>query len=223
MSTQTSATVVLAYHSIHAVEPGIDAPDVIASPQALERDVRTLLDAGYRFLTADDLVTETGGGQPAGRTALVTFDDGWLDGLTVAAPMLSRLGVRATFFLCPGLWGNHDPRMGEAGHVLTAEDARGLAAAGMDLGAHSMTHPDLRTLGDAELQRELADSRAAVEALTGRPCRSLAYPFGLHDARVQRAVADGGFDLAFTYEPGPWRPFAAPRIPAPLSDQYAAA
>lgn len=213
---------VVAYHSIHAPEPGVRADDVIAPPDVLERDVRTLLDAGYRFVTADELVSETGGEEPPERTALLTFDDGWLDGLTVAAPLLIRLGVGATFFVCPGLWGGRDERMGEAGRVLTAAEARELAAAGMDLGSHSMTHPDLRTLDETALRRELVDSKTAVEDISGRSCRALAYPFGLHDERVRRAAAGAGFAVAFSFEPGPWRPFAAPRFPGPLTHQYAA-
>lgn len=85
-----------------------------------------------------------------------------------------------------------------------------------------MTHPDLRTLDETALRRELVDSKAAVEDITGRACRSLAYPFGLHDERVRRAAAEAGFAVAFSFEPGPWQPFAAPRFPGPLADQYAA-
>jgi peptidoglycan/xylan/chitin deacetylase (PgdA/CDA1 family) len=84
----------------------------------------------------------------------------------------------------------------------------------MDLGAHSMTHPDLRTLGERELAAELADSKAAVEDITGRRCRAFAYPFGLHDARVRRATARSGFAVAFAYSSGPWHRLAAPRHPA---------
>jgi peptidoglycan/xylan/chitin deacetylase (PgdA/CDA1 family) len=222
VASERAHTIVAAYHSIHAPEPGVHAGDVIAPPDTLARDARRLLDDDYRCITADELVAETNGRRPPGRTALLTFDDGWLDGLTVAAPLLERLGVRATFFVCPGLWGNHDLRLGEAGRVLTERDARELAATGMDLGAHSMTHPDLRSLGDDALRAEVLGSKAAVEALTGRPCLSFAYPFGLHDSRVRRAVAEAGFAVAFAFEPGPWRPLAAPRVPAPLLDQYAA-
>ena len=208
---------VIAYHAIHDPDDGVHADDVIAEPAALERDVRALTERGYRWLTADELVEETGGAEPGPRTAVLTFDDGWLDGLTVATPLLTKLGVRATFFLCPGLWGGHDQRMGSAGHVLDVAQARELSAAGMDLGAHSMTHPDLRTLDDGALRTELVDSKAAVEAITGRPCRAFAYPFGLHNRRVRRAVVDAGFSLAFTFRPGRWNPLAAPRTPGPLS------
>ena len=209
--------VVLAFHAIHAPEPGIAAPDVIAPPAALEGDVLALQAAGYRFVTAGELAASTGGRRPPDRTALVTFDDGWRDGLTVAAPLLDRLGVRATFFVCPGLFGNHDPRMGEAGHMLSAAEAHALHEAGMELGAHSLTHPDLRVLGAAELRAELVGSREAVEAITGQPCLAFAYPFGLHDARVRRATAVAGYALAFQYGPGRWSRLAAPRVPAPRS------
>lgn len=208
--------VVLAYHAIHESEPGIHAPDVIDAPATLERDVRALLAAGYRFRTAGELVAETGGAEPPAGTAVLTFDDGWRDGLTVAAPLLARLGVRGTFFVCPGLFGNHDPRMGEAGRMLLGPDeARALHDAGMELGAHSLNHPDLTEVDDAELRRQLAGSKEEVEAITGQPCRTFAYPFGCHDGRVRRAAGAAGYALAFQYAPGPWAALAAPRLPAP--------
>ena len=207
--------ITLAYHAIHEPQRGVAAPDVIDAPATLERDVRALLATGYRIVTAGELAAETGGVRPADGTALLTFDDGWRDGLTVAAPLLARLGVRGTFFVCPGLFGNHDVRLGEAGRVLSAAEARELHAAGMELGAHSLTHPDLRVLGDAELRGELTGSREAVEAITGEPCLAFAYPFGVHDARVRRAVARAGFAVAFQYAPGRWSRLAAPRLPAP--------
>jgi peptidoglycan/xylan/chitin deacetylase (PgdA/CDA1 family) len=213
-SVPAAPPVVIAYHAVHGSQGGVHAPDVITSPEALERDVRDLLKRGYRFRTAGELVEETGGSRPPARTAVLTFDDGWLNGLTVAAPLLLSLGVRATFFVCPGLWGGHDPRMGDAGAILSAAQAGELGETGMELGAHSMTHPDLRTLGERELTAELADSKAAVEDITAQRCRAFAYPFGLHDRRVRRAARCAGFAVAFGYRPGPWHRLAAPRQPA---------
>ncbi|HUZ29750.1 MAG TPA: polysaccharide deacetylase family protein, partial [Solirubrobacteraceae bacterium] len=103
-----------------------------------------------------------------------------------------------------------------AGWVLTETQAHELHAAGMELGAHSMTHPDLRTLDDDALGAELADSKAAIESITGTECRTLAYPFGVHDARVRQAAGQAGFALAFAYRPGSWIALAAPRVPGPL-------
>jgi len=85
----------------------------------------------------------------------------------------------------------------------------------MELGSHSLTHPDLRKLDDEALAFELADSKTAVERITGRPCRTFAYPYGLYDERVVRAVGAAGYELAFAWLPGPWLPLEAPRLPAP--------
>ncbi len=109
--------------------------------------------------------------------------------LAYAAPLLRELGVDATFFVCRGFFGNTEGAgYSPEGRVLTRDEAGELAELGFDLGAHSTTHPDL------------------VE---------LAYPFGLHDARVRAATQAAGFELAYQYAPGPWAPFAVPRVPKP--------
>lgn len=205
----------LAYHGVNEPgAPGADPMDLVMPPAILESHVRLLQRLGYRFATAEEVLAT---GRPQARgTATLTFDDGWRDALTVVAPLLRRLGVRATFYVNPGLWGmQHASVTGPAGRLLTEPEAGELAAAGMELGAHSMHHDDLRTLGDAELATDLAENKAAVEAVTGRPCRTLAYPFGAHDQRVRAAARAAGYELAWAWLPGPWDRFAAPRLPGP--------
>jgi peptidoglycan/xylan/chitin deacetylase (PgdA/CDA1 family) len=124
--------------------------------------------------------------------------------------------VRATFYVCPGLFGLAHPELtGPEAALLDEEGTRKLAAADMELGSHSLTHPDLRQLDKTALAFELIESKAAVERITGRPCRTFAYPYGLYDERVVQAAADAGYELAFGWLPGPWQPLEAPRVPAP--------
>jgi peptidoglycan/xylan/chitin deacetylase (PgdA/CDA1 family) len=208
--------VVLVYHAVGDVEPADDPRMLVTAPRRLEAHVRMLRRRGYRFLTAEELLDVAGGKKPPPRTALLTFDDGWLDGLTVVAPLLRRLGVRATFYVCPDRFGGHHESVrGAAGRLLDANAARELLDEGMELGSHTMSHPDLRKLDDVRLADELARSKEAVEVLTGRRCRTFAYPFGLFDDRVERAVEKAGYELALTWQPGHWRRFATPRLPAP--------
>jgi peptidoglycan/xylan/chitin deacetylase (PgdA/CDA1 family) len=207
---------VLAYHGVNHVAPGDDPLDLVMPPEHLESHIRLLQRTGYRFLTAEEVVANGGGARQPRGTAVLTFDDGWRDALTVVAPLLRRLGVRATFYVNPGVWGGtHHAVAGEAGRLMTADDARSLAASGMELGAHSMRHDDLRILDDAALAADLVACREAVEAVGGAPCRTLAYPFGAHDERVRAAAAAAGYDLAWAWIPGPWNRFAAPRLPGP--------
>jgi peptidoglycan/xylan/chitin deacetylase (PgdA/CDA1 family) len=208
--------VVLVYHAVGDVDPADDPQMLVTAAGRLEAHVRMLLRRGYRFVTAEELLDAAGGKKPPPRTAVLTFDDGWLDGLTVAAPLLQRLGVRATFYLCPGRFGGeHETVRGSAGRLLDATAAGELLNLGMELGSHTMSHPDLRKLDDGRLEWELAHSKEAIESLTGSSCRTFAYPFGLFDDRVERAVEAAGYELALTWQPGPWRLFATPRLPAP--------
>jgi peptidoglycan/xylan/chitin deacetylase (PgdA/CDA1 family) len=209
----TVRRVALAYHGIDEVDDASDPKYLIHSAGQLESHVRLLRRLGYGFATAEEVADA---GTPDRREALLTFDDGWLNWLTVALPVLERLDVRGTFYVCPGWWGGRHPDVaGDAGRLLEEADARALHLAGMELGSHSMSHPDLRTLDDGELTRELTESKSAVERITGRACRTFAYPYGTFDERVAEAVASAGYDLAFTWQPGPWRRHAAPRLPAP--------
>jgi peptidoglycan/xylan/chitin deacetylase (PgdA/CDA1 family) len=202
---------VLVYHGVGP--PDGDDARLLVTPERLEAHVRFLQRAGYRFVTAEQLIVEGG---PHAKTAALTFDDGFRSWLTDVLPLLQRLGVRATFYVCPGLFGKHHWHVpGEAGRLLDEGETHALAEAGMELGSHSLTHPDLRLLDGRERAAELAESKAAVEQITGRPCRTLAYPYGLYDENVTQAAAEAGYELAFGWLPGPWHPLAAPRLPAP--------
>ena len=198
---------VLVYH-------GLGRPDdarLLISPEQLEAHVRYLERRGFEFKTADELT-----GAPASGTVVLTFDDGLRTALTDVAPLLARLGVRATFYVSPGLFGKqHWQVSGDEGRLLDADDAKALVEAGMELGSHTMSHPDLRKLSDEDLASELEESKAAIEKITGGPCRTFAYPYGLYDDRVTEATAAAGYELAFGWLPGPWQPMAAPRMPAP--------
>lgn len=157
---------------------------------------------------------------PAGRAFAVTFDDGWVSMLRHGLPVLARLGVPATVFVAAGLVDVHErPLEGPALarwrdgphrhelHCLSWDELRGLADAGWEVGAHSLTHPYLTRVGDERLERELRESRRRCEEALGRPCRTMAYPSGDVDARVEQAVADAGYEAAGTLP----RRFAAPR------------
>lgn len=209
---------VLAYHAVGDADPADDPEALVVRPEHLRAHVRLLQRAGFGFRTAAELL-DGGGDQDGdgGRTAVLTFDDGWRDAHTIVAPMLAELGVRATFFVCPGLWGQRSPYVhDECGAFLTAEEAGRLHATGHELGGHSMTHPDLRTLDEAGLARETREAKAAIEALTGEPCRTFAYPFGSAGEREIAAVRDAGYDLGFGWGADlPRRRFALPRLAGP--------
>jgi peptidoglycan/xylan/chitin deacetylase (PgdA/CDA1 family) len=208
----------LAYHSVADVDPQTDPKFLVNSPKTLESQLRFLLRLGYTFRTAEEVADA---GVLRSGEAVATFDDGWVNNLTVAAPLLERLGIRATFYVCPGLFETqHQDVSGEAGRLMSAAQVRELSERGHEVAPHTLTHPNLKRLGDAELSRELRDSKAAVEDLTGRRSRTFAYPFGIFADREVYAVREAGFELAWAWLPGPWRLLSAPRLPAPPRDGW---
>jgi peptidoglycan/xylan/chitin deacetylase (PgdA/CDA1 family) len=204
--------VVLAFHGVGEATDAEDPHRLVMAPRHLEAQLRLLLRLGYRFVTAAEL----GDRPPPPGTAVATFDDGWRDAVTTVAPLLARLGIRGSFYVCPGWWGGRHPLVqGEAGRLLDRDEARALHELGMEVAAHTLTHPDLRGLDDARLRAELREPREELEALTGAPVRTLAYPYGLSDERVRRAAREAGYALALGWLPGPWSPYDVPRLPGP--------
>jgi peptidoglycan/xylan/chitin deacetylase (PgdA/CDA1 family) len=88
------------------------------------------------------------------------------------------------------------------GLMLTPEMVINLDRNGVEIGAHTITHPILSSLDDAAAAREIAGSKQELEDLIGKPVRLFAYPNGKvgkdFDARHVAMVEKAGFDAAFT-------------------------
>lgn len=92
--------------------------------------------------------------------------------------------------------------------------ARRLAQAGMEIGAHTLTHPFLTLLPPDEQRREIADSAALAAERTGAEVTGLAYPVGDHDERTVEAAAAAGLRYAVTTMAGDCSAGSAPfRLP----------
>lgn len=187
----------------HAISP--DWPAVLSvTPECFAAQLEWLARRAYRGVTFSE-AAEAG---PDARVVAVTFDDAFSSVLELGAPILDRLGWPATVFVPtafpdsggPLRWdgvdhwigGPHDHEM----RCMTWSDLRGLADRGWEIGSHTCTHPHLTQLGPDELREELQASRTACEAGMGRPCRTLAYPYGDHDSRVIEATREAGYDYA---------------------------
>jgi len=143
-------------------------------------------------------------------TVALTFDDGWLDNLTVAWPLLQQAQLRATIFLVrdwvvAGVNGE--------GEFMRPIDVAQLSGEGMEFGAHTATHPRMENLDRQQIVAEMTDSRVAVEGWTRQRCRFFAFPYGAFDQNALE-VAASEFDGTVTVEERWWRCGEAPhRIP----------
>ncbi|MDA3629938.1 polysaccharide deacetylase family protein [Saccharopolyspora sp. WRP15-2] len=124
---------------------------------------------------------------PTPRTVVsFTVDDGTAS-QTAGARILSQHRMRGTFYVVSG-------SIGQPGY-LSLDDLRGMSAAGHEIGGHTVTHPDLGTIGPDELRREICQDRANLTDW-GFRATSFAYPFGIADQADEQAVRDCGYNSA---------------------------
>jgi hypothetical protein len=139
-----------------------------------------------------------------------TFDDGHASDYTEAFPVLSELGLRATFFVVPTL-------VGTPGYV-SWQQLREMVAAGMEVGSHSLTHPFVDRLDRSGLEREFGESKAIIESRVGTPVRAASLPRGWAPAGMESVLGDLGYRVFCTSRTAWWhpgdRPLAVPRVRA---------
>jgi peptidoglycan/xylan/chitin deacetylase (PgdA/CDA1 family) len=192
---------VLMYHSI-AVDAVPRFRRFAVHPDEFSAQMEYLAAEGYQPMTAADLVASWSAGRPASpRPVVLTFDDAFTDFYSTALPVLHRHGFRATLFTPTGYIG------GEAGWLRSCNEAhrkvlswqalRDIAAEGVEMAAHSHTHPQLDRLPAAIVRDELDRSRRLLEDNLGLLVEGFAYPFGYWNRTVRAAVAAAGFGYAF--------------------------
>jgi peptidoglycan/xylan/chitin deacetylase (PgdA/CDA1 family) len=192
---------ILLYHRV-----ADDGDPLAISPRRFREQMDHLAAEGYR---AVDLLAglqrlERGGSSE--RTIALTFDDGFTDVAEQALPALERHGFRATVFVTTGVTGGRVAfpwYEGPQPPVLGWDDVVALDREGtLRFEAHTVTHPSLLALDDAAAAAEIAGSRRELAERLGRPVTAFAYPAGLYGERERRLVAEAGYTVAVSCEPG---------------------
>jgi len=125
-------------------------------------------------------------------TVAITFDDGYAENSEYALPLLLERSIPFTYFVTVRNVVDqrpftHDLNAGRPLPVDSLETVRALAAIGVDIGCHTMTHPDLATLDETQLQREISAAGKELEDHISRSVPHFAFPFGLQQNLTRRA------------------------------------
>jgi peptidoglycan/xylan/chitin deacetylase (PgdA/CDA1 family) len=207
-------SVILSYHGVAESNVRVDPEFLRVPPDAFRGQLDVLLGAGFEIVTVAELAARANGGEPPPGLAALSFDDGMDDNHSDLLPILREYGVPATVYVATGLIGEPNPWMAPGTSRMMVEDElRDLHAAGIELGAHTVTHPNLEELGYDECLREMTASRDFLRELTGAPVRTFAYPFCKYGDDAVRAARDAGFEAAVTCQwRGSWEPFEMKRV-----------
>lgn len=145
-------------------------------------------------------------GQPlAGRSVVLSFDDGYENFAEHAVPVMAEFGYPSVLFAVSGLLGQSARWLSNGGHnspLLSTQRLRELRSAQVEIGSHTVSHPRLSQLGAIEVWREIADSKAALEQSLGEAVDFFAYPYGDYNPAVRDAVAQAGYQAALTCSRG---------------------
>jgi peptidoglycan/xylan/chitin deacetylase (PgdA/CDA1 family) len=181
---------VLMYHSVSDA-PAASARALSVRPGMFAAQLRYLRQQGFSGLTFGELCQRRRSGRPLpARPIVLTFDDGYADLIEEALPILTEHGFPATVFVTTG-WLRGTTRYAvdtPPGRMLSWGQIAELSSAGVEIAAHSHSHPQLDQISESRLRVELVSSRRLLEDRLGHSVCSLAYPYGYSSKRV-RAVA----------------------------------
>ena len=156
-----------------------------------------------------------------GKVVGITFDDGYLNNLTHALPVLQSYGFSSTCYFVSHRLGrtndwDHDLGIGQV-PLMTADQMRQWQAGGQEVGAHSRNHLRLTRLSEQGARDEITCAKSELEHLSGRAVGHFCYPFGEFDQQHVRMVAQAGYQTATTTDRGRALPgddlLQLPRVP----------
>ncbi len=185
-----SRAVVLYYHRIGQT-------DVLTTEgEEFSRQLR-YFKSNYECISLAELCQRLREGRAFRRRSLViTFDDGYRDNFTEAAPLLKEIGLTATFFVSTGFIETerdfpHDLRDQNAvGRFpkLRWDDLRQMEAEGFEIGSHTVNHTCLGKANGVIIEQEVYDSLAALNRELGASARAFSFPWGKPEDITAQAI-----------------------------------
>ncbi len=180
---------ILTYHSID------DSGSVVSiAPQTFAEQMKTLADVGFRGISLREALAfrEANGHWPE-HCAVLTFDDGFANFYEAAMPEIAQHNFSATVFVISGHVGGQnnwdEPPAGLGSQqMMNWRQIQGLAEQGIEIGAHTKTHPDLRQLPESEVKNEIAGCCAEISERIGQAVENFAYPYGYLNRQAEDVV-----------------------------------
>jgi peptidoglycan/xylan/chitin deacetylase (PgdA/CDA1 family) len=190
---------ILMYHVLSAPPANAPFPELYVKPADFSFEVAWLASHGYHAVTLQRVFdTWRGVATLPDKPVVLTFDDGYLSDVRTALPVLKARHWPGVLNLevanLKPVWGIRPPGV------------RKLIAAGWEIDAHTLTHPDLTKVDEARLHDEVAGSRIAIKQRFHVPVNFFCYPAGRYDAAVVAAVQQAGYLAATTTNYGLAKP-----------------
>ena len=193
---------ILTYHQVDTPpEAGVPFRSLVVSPAAFARQMGLLKALGYRGLSMTALEPYLRG-EREGRVVGITLDDGYVNNLQHALPVLRQHGFSATCYVVSGQMGganvwDHGKGIPERS-LMNAAQLRAWVAGGQEVGSHTRTHVDLCQTSDVAAFSEIAGCKRELEHRVEVEVRHFCYPYGSHEAKHAAIAKAVGYKTATT-------------------------
>lgn len=181
--------IILTYHSV-----GSNGDFLTVDPDAFRRQMEYLRN-NYSIVPLSEVVNFVKGKKETpGRSVSITFDDGYRDFYFNVYPYFRRYKLPATVFVTTGYVGQEWP-LGKHGlEMLTWNEIEEISNNGIEIGAHTVTHPNLQEENPSKAEYEIMESKREIEKHLKKKVRFLSYPFGRYTNRILEIVENSGFE-----------------------------
>ncbi len=193
------SVMVLCYHRFE----NLPKDSMAIRPEEFEKQLEQLKAEGFSVISmADFLAWRRGEMEIPEKSCVITLDDGWRSGYSVAWPLLKKHGYPFTMFIYVD-YIKGQKRAG--GQSMSWEELAEMRDAGVEIGSHTVSHTDLRSKKgktpeqyDQWIREEIGTSKKLIEQKLGIAVKTLAYPYGNHNPEVRQAAMDAGYEAAFS-------------------------
>ncbi|MES2955064.1 MAG: polysaccharide deacetylase family protein, partial [Pseudomonadota bacterium] len=197
---------ILVYHQISEAPPkGAPFRGLYVSPAAFSRQMALLKLLGYQGLSMSALLPYLKG-ERRGKVVGITFDDGYLNNLTHALPVLQRHGFSSTCYAVSNLLGQTNAWDRDIGiaqvPLMDAGQLRLWVAGGQEVGSHTQNHARLLQSDAATALGEMTQDKAALEGLLAVLVQHFCYPYGEYAAEHVAMAREAGFQTVTTTRRG---------------------
>lgn len=180
----------------HHISDSPIGSDYYVPPAKFDDEMKLLHNWGYTTITTSMLVQAiTQGASLPPRPIIISFDDSWGSQYTNAFPVMKKYGFTGVLYTVVAYIGQASGLSTDPSY-LTIDQLKEMAAAGWEIGSHTMTHQNLTAMNDDQVRYEVVDSRKALEAQLGLPILTFSYPFGGANSAVTDYVHFAGYIAA---------------------------
>lgn len=192
LTTDAYSMPIIMYHHIRDFNDPEDkiGTNLSLSPSDFSKQLDLIESRGYTTINFQDIIDN----KVPNKSVVLTFDDGYENFYQNAYPELKKRGMKAVSFIIVN-------DVGKEGYM-TREQIGEIEQNGIEIGSHTLSHPDLATSSDAKAKKEIANSKAYLEELIVKKVISICYPSGKYSATTESLAESAGYDFAVTTKSG---------------------